>query len=256
MKRKKTAWYRYQENVASVFRSLGHSATTNETIEGVRAKHNVDVVVRSNQAGFPVLWIVECKHWRRAVPKATILSWRAIIDDLGADKGFVLAENGYQSGALSAARLTNIELVSLEELKEIANVEIGKAKLWSLVRRAQFCADRYWELDKDDRIEHQLRPDPGDCGYSSFAIFRAVEITARHALLHGLPVGYDRTTAVLSAATGSTKHFMDPESGDIYSTYEELCDALDAEIAELERRITDAETALRRTQNVVHAETS
>lgn len=247
MMRQKAAWYRYQESVASVFRGLGYCATTNETLKGTRAQHEIDVVVRSNQAGFPVLWIVECKHWKRAVPKEKIMSLRAIIDDLGADKGFVLAENGYQSGALAAARFTNIELVSLSELKEIVSVEIGRAYLWSLAQRAQSCADRYWELDKHDRIEHQLRPEPGDFGFSSFAIFRAVEFTAQQALLRGLPIGYDRTRTMLSVAGGSGRHLTNPRSGEVYFAYEELCAVLEKEMTELESRLTDAEASLRLT---------
>lgn len=244
MMRKRATWYRYQESVASVFRNLSYSATTNETLEGVRAKHDIDIVVRSDHAGFHVLWIVECKHRKRAVPKADIMLLRGIIDDLGADKGFMLAEKGYQSGALAAARLTNIELVSLDELKEIVSVEIGRAKLWSIMRRAQSCADRYWELDKDDRIEHELRPEPGGLGYSGFATFRAVEITARQALLYGLPIGYDLATAAICAATGSGKYLTDPRRGQTYSTYEELCAVLEAELGELESRLADVEADL------------
>jgi hypothetical protein len=45
-------WSGYQEEVAGFFRSLGLSATTNATIEGVRTSHDVDVVVRSKHAGF------------------------------------------------------------------------------------------------------------------------------------------------------------------------------------------------------------
>src|SRR6266481_5274441 len=101
-------WSEYQEEVAQFFRDLGLAAETNESMIGSRTKHAIDVVVRSKQAGIDVTWLVECKHWKPAVPKETVLTFRTIVQDVGADRGFVMAEGGYQSGALEAARLTNI----------------------------------------------------------------------------------------------------------------------------------------------------
>ena len=61
-----TDWKKYQEDVADLFRSLGLSVATEEPVEGVRTSHNVDVVVRSKQAGIDQLWLIECKNWKQA----------------------------------------------------------------------------------------------------------------------------------------------------------------------------------------------
>src|SRR5437773_4481852 len=103
-------WVEYQEKVAEFFRYLGLKSETNVVIKGVRASHNVDVVVRSKHAGIPIMWLVECKDWSTRVTKEKVLALRTIVDDTGADRGFIMAESGYQSGALEAARLTNITL--------------------------------------------------------------------------------------------------------------------------------------------------
>ena len=242
MSQTKPEWYQYQEEVADVFRELEFYVKTNETLQGTRTTHDVDVVVRSNHAGFDATWLIECKYWKRKVSKEQILTLRAVVDDIGAEKGFVSTENGFQSGALAAARNTNIELVSLGDLREIVGFEIGKAKLWSIFERANLCADRYWELDKDHRIEQKLRPESGDFGYSGYMVFRAVEFTARQALLRGFPISYDRISASILATTGSGRDIVDLARGTVFSTPEALIEVLCAEIEELEHRLNRAET--------------
>ena len=50
-------WKDYQEEAAEFFRSLGLDASTDVTIQGVRTKHDVDVLVKSHLYGFDVTWI-------------------------------------------------------------------------------------------------------------------------------------------------------------------------------------------------------
>ena len=55
-------------------------------------------------------WVVEAKSWRSNVPKEKILALRSIVDDTGADRGFLISEKGFQSGAWEAAKKSNVEL--------------------------------------------------------------------------------------------------------------------------------------------------
>jgi hypothetical protein len=59
-------WKEYQEEVATFFRDLGLEADTNVSINGVRTIHDIDVYVKS-QVGFDIVWIIECKYWKRPV---------------------------------------------------------------------------------------------------------------------------------------------------------------------------------------------
>lgn len=93
-------WDDYQEEAAEFFRSIGLEAETNVTLQGVRTSHDVDVVVRSDLFGFDLLWIIECKYWKQAVSKLHVLALREIVTDLGADRGILLSESGFQSGQL------------------------------------------------------------------------------------------------------------------------------------------------------------
>lgn len=232
--------------MAGFFRSLGLSAHTDETLQGVRTTHDVDVVVRGRHVGFDFLWLVECKAWKRAVPKEKVLALRSIVDDVGADRGFIMAEGGYQSGALQSARFANLVLTSLADLRETLAYEIGLASLASLDVRLARCRDRYWAIDKADLIDLGLRPDVGAYGFMGDALLKAVDHTLRKARLRGFPVDYDRMQSALAEYAGGSFDPVDPDSEHALRTPAELFEVLDRELRELEKRLDAAEQAVQR----------
>jgi restriction system protein len=167
------AWKDYQEEAAEFFRSLGLDANTDVTIQGVRTKHDVDVLVKSHHYGFDITWIVECKHWKEPVSKLHVLALREIVTDAGADRGILLSEVGFQSGAVEAANLTNVQVTSLADLKVTAREQISAVRLRELYDRVEQCNDRYWEIPKDMRIEDDLRPEVQEIGYSGARVIDA-----------------------------------------------------------------------------------
>jgi len=94
----KPAWKTYQEEAAAPFCSLGGDASTSEVLEGARGKHEIDVAVRTRRAGIGQLWVVECKYWKRRVGKDRVLVLAEVVADLGADRGLLLSESGFQAG--------------------------------------------------------------------------------------------------------------------------------------------------------------
>lgn len=153
------SWREYQEEAARFFRSLGAETITDFTVQGVRTTHDIDVFVKSHHVGFDVVWIVECKHWATRVTKLHVLALREIVADVGADRGFLLCEAGFQSGAVEAATLTNVHVSSLANLRSTASAEITAMRLRELYDRVESCRERYWNLRKQTRIEGGLRPD-------------------------------------------------------------------------------------------------
>lgn len=151
-------WREYQEEAAAFFRSLGLDASTDVEVRGVRTVHAVDVVVRSHHAGFDVLWLVECKLWKTPISKLHVLALREIVSDTGADRGILLSESGFQSGALEAANLTNVRLTSLAGMQMSASGDFIAMKLRDLFDRNERCRERYWSLPKGLREEQGLKP--------------------------------------------------------------------------------------------------
>ncbi len=111
-------WRDYQDEAAAFFRDLGLDATPDETITGARSPHRVHVAVRTKRLGISQLWIVECKLWRRRVSKLHVEALSNIVQDVGADRGIMLSESGFQAGAILVAGHANITLTSLASLRE------------------------------------------------------------------------------------------------------------------------------------------
>lgn len=184
-------WHDYQENAAEFFRSLGLEAMTNVTIKGVRTSHDIDVLVKSRHAGFEITWIVECKNWKTRISKIHVLGLREIVADTGADRGILLAESGFQSGAAEAAALTNVHLTSLSAARREASAEVFNMRLTELYDRVEKCRERYWNLPKGARVEHGLRPDTGEGGYSGAAVVSLAEDILRKAFRGNYPFEAD-----------------------------------------------------------------
>ncbi|MBC7946696.1 MAG: restriction endonuclease [Chitinophagaceae bacterium] len=128
-------WKEYQEQTAAFFRKVGLNAKVECDIEGVRGVHSVDVYVEGLFHGIAFKWVIECKAWNSAVPKEKVMALSAIVQDVGADRGFLLSEAGFQSGAVRAARKTNITLTSLEDLGAATEESFVDASIGNLMWR-------------------------------------------------------------------------------------------------------------------------
>ena len=80
------------------------------TFEGAKGTYEVDASARIRFDEMSLLFLVECKHWSRAVPQDVILSMKSKIEDLGAHKGIIVSDGGFQSGAIKLARANGIAL--------------------------------------------------------------------------------------------------------------------------------------------------
>lgn len=221
-----SAWRKYQEDAATFFRTLGLDAETDARITGVRTKHDVDVLVRSHHVGFDVTWIVECKLWKKKVSKLHVLGLRAIVADTGADRGILLSEAGFQSGAVEAANLTNVRVTSLGDLRDGARSDIVAMRLRDLFDRVDLCGRAYWEFPKEVRIQHDLRPNVGGDGYRALSVIETTQELISQAFRAVYPISAENFRA--SAIPGATRPFA---TGDeVYSFLEPL-------VAELERRL-------------------
>lgn len=168
-------WYDYQEETAAFFRSLGLEAQTNVTVQGVRTQHDIDVLVKMHHVGFEVIWVVECKQWKSKVSKLHVLGLRNIVQEIGADRGILLCEAGFQSGAIEASRLTNVVVTSLANVMQSAENEVYSLRIRELLERIEASRERYWKIPKSKRIKHGLRQYLGDTGYSAFLVLHAAD---------------------------------------------------------------------------------
>lgn len=223
------AWQQYQKEAAEFFRSLGLSAETDVTLQGVRTKHDIDVVVKSKHVGFEVLWLVECKHWKSSVSKLHVLGLREIVNDLGADRGILLCETGFQAGAIEAANLTNIQVTSLASLSIETRQDISAMRLRELYDRVERSNDRYWELDKSYRIAVGLRHEVGEMGYSGDSVINFCHELLSRAFRGLYPI-----------ETGPLAMFVRQGSASTYTDIHAVVDVVESLIVELEGKLDAA----------------
>jgi hypothetical protein len=174
-------WFDFQEKIRTHFTSIGADAETNVRVQGVRTVHDIDVLVRTRYLGEDLTWIVEAKHWKRKVTKAQVLTLRSIVDDVGADRGFIVSLSGFQSGALEASKNTNVTLKTFEDLKEHTTELVESEILKAYKDRLSIIEDRYWSHSKSVRIEYGLRH--GFMDFSSRFTGQELLSTARSAIM-------------------------------------------------------------------------
>ncbi|GAA0689986.1 hypothetical protein GCM10009104_15710 [Marinobacterium maritimum] len=174
-------WFTFQERIKDHFVSIGADAETNVRIQGVRTVHDIDVLVRTKYLGEDLTWIVEAKHWKSKVTKAQVLTLRSIVDDVGADRGFIVSLAGFQSGAMDASKNTNVTLKTFEQLKAHTKEVVESEILKAYKERLGIIEDRYWSHAKRVRIEYGLRHDFMD--FSGHFTGQELLATARSAIM-------------------------------------------------------------------------
>lgn len=230
-------WKDYQEEAATFFRGLGLTAETDVRLQGVRTPHDIDVLVRSVHAGFQITWLVECKHWSTSISKIHVLGLRQIVIDLGADRGILLSESGFQSGATEAARLTNVQLTSLAALKESAKFEISAMRLREIFDRVETCSEKYWQIPKEDRIENGLRAGLFEHGYSGNHVIEYCKDLLSQSMRGRYPITLENIQVHAFA-----------ELKRVFSAPDEVVDTLEHLVAELEGKLAGVKTSARNRQ--------
>ncbi|MDE1160624.1 MAG: restriction endonuclease [Acidobacteriaceae bacterium] len=219
-------WQDYQKEVAAFFQSLGLEAETDANLQGVRTSHAIDVVVRSRHAGFTITWIVECKHWSRPISKLHVLGLREIVADLGVDRGILVSESGFQSGAIEAAKLTNVHVNSLATLRDQSELELSAMRLRELFDRVEICRKRYWDISKGVRIDCGLRPESMGYGYSGDRIINLATELLTKSFRGVYPLNVDSLVSIAE--------FVEPR---VFSGASQVISYVESVISELELKL-------------------
>jgi restriction system protein len=111
-------WKALQADVAQILDECGFAVEIEKRLETARGRVEVDVWAEESVAGRRYVLLCECKHWRANVPQGVIHAFRTVVTDSGANIGYIISSSGFQAGAFSASDLTNIRLLTWEELQE------------------------------------------------------------------------------------------------------------------------------------------
>jgi hypothetical protein len=114
-----TDWREVQERVAQLFSEIGCDATIAQAVPLVRGRKEIDVLVRDPQTTPASVYLCECKYWSTPIPQEVVHSFRNVLADFGAHRGFLISRIGFQSGAIEAVKNTNLDLVTFDELQSL-----------------------------------------------------------------------------------------------------------------------------------------
>lgn len=109
-----TDWKDLQKKVATIFKDTGYiDVEIEKKIDSVRGKIEVDVYA-INDTGISVC---ECKNWDKKIPQSVVQTFRTIIQEIGANSGYLISKKGFQTGAHASAKSTNILLLDWYEFQ-------------------------------------------------------------------------------------------------------------------------------------------
>jgi hypothetical protein len=229
-------WYDFQEEICEYFKSLGFEAETNKTINGVRTKSDIDVLVKTKFIGQELTWIIEVKKWKSKVNKLQVMGLRSVVNDFGADRGFIISEVGFQKGAFEAANKTNISLFTFEQLKLLTKDFVETEILKSYQERINLIGRRYWSHSKRIRIHYELRHDLYDMHYS----IPFVTITANNAIQSALKQEYPiNLNTILAEQYGEL----------IAENFQQLINWMNINFNMIDKKILDAELKMQKDGN-------
>jgi hypothetical protein len=112
------SWQDLQADVARLLAECGFDVEVEKTLATARGAVEIDVYAEEQVRGRKYTIICECKFWRNRVPQNVIHGFRTVVSDIGANVGYVISLNGFQSGSFAASELTNIQLVTWEQFQE------------------------------------------------------------------------------------------------------------------------------------------
>src|SRR5688572_11853633 len=108
-------WRALQNQTATILRECGFHVEIEKTISTARGPVQIDVLAEDRAQPTNVVYVCECKLWRRRVPKTVVHSFSSVVANSGANVGLIISSSAFQSGAREAATFTNVRLLSWQE---------------------------------------------------------------------------------------------------------------------------------------------
>lgn len=227
-------WYKFQEEICDYFNSIGAESKTNITIKGVRTTHDIDILVQTKFLGEDLLWVIEAKKWKYKVSKLHVLGLRTIVDDIGADRGFIISELGFQKGAIEASKNTNIKLKTFDELKIDTRDLVESEILKTYKKRISILEARYWSHSKSIRKDYGLRDEVwSPFKFSGQILLSTIEAVIFSAEKKEYPICLD---TMLEIKTGEL----------IANNFQQLCNWLNLNLNLLDEMIIKAEVEMQK----------
>ncbi|MFZ1907293.1 MAG: restriction endonuclease [Steroidobacteraceae bacterium] len=112
-------WGGFEKLVAKLHETGSVEVQHNVTLVGKSgAPRQIDVLVKHREGLYEHLIIVECKYWKDHVSRLHVDALISTVDELNASRGVIFSINGFQEGAILAAKHAAIDLFQVRELTD------------------------------------------------------------------------------------------------------------------------------------------
>jgi len=138
------SWQALEDAVQGILSECGMTAERQAHLSFPRGGATVDVFATEVVAGISSSTICECKYWRTRVSQDVVQSFRTVMQESGANRGYIISKVGFQSGAIQAAHATNIELLTFEGFQDRYFEKWVSRRLWA-VEKAVGSIGTYYE---------------------------------------------------------------------------------------------------------------
>ena len=118
------SWQALQTEVGRILSECGFAIEVEKKIHSARGAVEVDVYAEETVRGRKYTIACECKHWRSRIPQAVVHGFRTVVQEIGANIGYIISMEGFQSGAVAAGDLTNLKLVTWQEFQDLSLIHI------------------------------------------------------------------------------------------------------------------------------------
>lgn len=162
-------WQDLQSEVARLLAECGFAVEVEKTIQTPRGTIELDVLAEETVKGRRYALACECKHWRKKIPQTIVHAFRTVVTETGANVGYLISLEGFQSGSYQASEMTNLELVTWAEFQNLFERtwfesffihEIDR-RLDSLMSYTEPFAPAWWDrmsgVDQDAYVQLQRR---------------------------------------------------------------------------------------------------
>lgn len=113
------SWRALQTDVGRILSECGFAVEVEKKVDSARGSVELDVYAEETVRGRPYVIACECKFWKSRISQAVIHGFRTVIQEIGANVGYIISMEGFQSGAVAASELTNLKLLTWEEFQNL-----------------------------------------------------------------------------------------------------------------------------------------
>lgn len=110
-------WKRFERLVYEIQKDLARDGqvTLNDSIQGEdsKSKRQIDISVRSRVGQYSLLIVIDCKDYAAPVDVKDVGEFITVVRDVRANKGAIVSNSGFTSGAIELAKTHRIDTFSL-----------------------------------------------------------------------------------------------------------------------------------------------